>query len=192
MFRCHQPGYCFLAVGQGYALPADQPKTSRVGGHGRSRRWGSRRGLSLLEVVLALSILGIATGILSSILFQAADTGLKSRRITQAELICEAKMAEAISGSLPLQVISWTPASTVDGTNWYYSMELLPAQMPSMIGIGISVTDDLGMSESPRPLARLVQWMIDPSLGLDVKPVPEATATEATGASTSGAAGGGL
>ena len=192
MLRCHCPPRPSLALGLGYSRQAQRP-TPRCGGElwPRGRCLGPR-GLSLLEVVLALSILGIATGILSSILFQAADTGLKSRRITQAELICEAKMAEVISGSLPLQVISWTPASTVDGTNWYYSMELLPAQMPSMIGIGISVTDDLGMSESQRPLARLVQWMIDPSLGLDVKPVPETTATEATAASASGAAGGGL
>ncbi len=143
-----------------------------------------REGLSLLEVVLALSILGIATAILSSIMQQATDNGLKSRRMTQAQMVCEAKLAEAVSGSLPLQVTTWTPTISADGSNWYYAMELVPAEVPNMIGIAISVNDDTGMSESQqRPLSRLVQWIIDPNLGLDTKP---AATTDETSGTTSG------
>jgi hypothetical protein len=96
-------------------------------------------------------------------------------------MVCEIKMAEAMSGAIALQSTGWMPAATTDGTNWYYMLELLPAEVPNMIGIGILATDEIGMSESQRPLARLVQWMIDPNLGLDTKPVTEATDTSATG-----------
>lgn len=147
----------------------------------------SRRGLSLLEVLLALSILGIATGILASIMHQAADNGLKARRMTQAQMICEAKMAEAISGAIPLQPTQWTPTTSADGTTWYYALELVSAEIPNMVGIGINATDEIGMSESSRPLSRLVQWIIDPNLGLDTKPATDPNATDPNAAGTGSA-----
>ena len=144
-----------------------------------------RTGLSLLEVVLALSILGIAVGILSTIMQQSADNGLRARRMTQAQLVCESKMAEAVAGALPLQSTQWTPVASVDATTWYYSLEVIQAEQPNMIGVEIQVNDELAMAESQRPLSRLVQWIIDPSLGLDTKPDPTTTdsATGAAGAS---------
>jgi general secretion pathway protein I len=145
----------------------------------RSRSY-PRVGLSLLEVVLALSILGIAVGILSTIMQQSADNGLRARRMTQAQMVCESKMAEAMAGALQLQSTQWTPVASVDGTSWYYSLEVIPAEQPNMIGVVIQVNDDLAMTESQRPLARLVQWIIDPNLGLDTK--PETTTDSATGA----------
>ncbi len=144
-----------------------------------------RSGLSLLEVVLALSILGIAVGILATIMQQSSDNGLRARRITQAQLVCESKMAEAMTGALPLQSTQWTPVASIDGSSWYYSLEVIPAEQPNMMGVVIQVNDELAMTESQRPLTRLVQWIIDPSLGLDTKPVTTTTdsANSAAGAS---------
>ena len=133
-------------------------------------RSGDTNGLSLLEVMLALSILGIAVGILSTIMQQSADNGLRARRITQAQMVCESKMAEAIAGALPLQSTQWTPVASVDATTWYYSLEVIQPEQPNMIGVVIQVNDELAMAESQRPLTRLVEWIIDPSLGLDTKP----------------------
>ncbi len=141
-----------------------------------------RKALSLLEVVLALSILGIATGILSTIMQQSADNGLRARRMTQAEMVCESKMAEAMAGALPLQSTQWTSIASIDGTTWYYSLEVIQAEQPNLIGVVIQVNDELAMTESQRPLSRLIQWIIDPSLGLDTKPAAE---TDTTGQSTS-------
>jgi hypothetical protein len=122
---------------------------------------------------------------------QAADNGLKARRMTQAQMICEGKMAEAISGAIPLQPTQWTPSTSADGSTWYYALELVPAEIPNMVGIGINVTDEIGMSESSRPLSRLVQWIIDPNLGLDTKPAtdPNATSTSAAGSGSSSTTG---
>ena len=80
-------------------------------------RSNNRSGLSLLEVVLALSILGIAVGILSTIMQQSADNGLRARRMTQAQMVCESKMAEAMAGALPLQSTQWTPVASIDGAS---------------------------------------------------------------------------
>jgi hypothetical protein len=121
---------------------------------------------------------------------QAADNGLKSRRMTQAQMVCEAKMAEAISGALPLQATQWTPTSSLDGTAWYYALELVPAEIPNMVGIAVSINDETAMNESSsRPLARLVQWIIDPNLGLDTKPVTDTTSTDGSGGTSTTTSG---
>lgn len=147
-----------------------------------------RNGLSLLEVILALSILGVATGILSTIMQQSADNGLRSRRMTQAQMVCESKMGEAMAGALPLQSTQWTPVASMDGASWYYSLEIIQAEQPNLIGVVIQVNDELAMKESQRPLSRLVQWIIDPSLGLDTKPTTTQTDTTGQSTGTTGAA----
>ena len=146
-----------------------------------------RYGLSLLEVMLALSILGIAVGILSTIMQHSSDTGLRARRMTQAQMVCESKLAEAMAGALPLESTQWTPVASIDGAAWYYSLEVIQAEQPNMIGVVIQVNDELAMTESQRPLTRLVQWIIDPNLGLDTK--PESTGTTTTGQSTAATGG---
>ena len=139
-----------------------------------------RTALSLLEVVLALSILGISTAILSSILQHSADNGSRARRMTQAQLVCESKMSEAMAGALPLQSTQWSPVAGTDGTSWYFSLEVVQAEQPNLIGVVIQVNDELGMTESQRPLTRLVQWIIDPSLNLDTKPTTTDSGTSAS------------
>ena len=62
------------------------------------------------------------------------------------------------------------PVASVDATTWYYSLEVIQPEQPNMIGVVIQVNDELAMAESQRPLTRLVEWIIDPSLGLDTKP----------------------
>lgn len=145
----------------------------------------ARRGLSLLEVMLALSILGVATAILAQVMRQASDSGLRARRLTQAQLLCESKMSEAVLGAVSLQSGGqWTPIATLTGT-WYYSVATVGTEQTSMIGILVQVTDAEGMQSQPnRPLARLVQWIIDPSLQLDTKSTDEEE--EASSASSSG------
>lgn len=174
------------------SIRSQKNQTSQIGRleqTGQARRSISKRhGLSLLEVVLALSILGIATGILSTIMQQSSDNGLRSRRMTQAQMVCESKMAEAMAGALPLQSTQWTSVASIDGASWYYSLEVIQAEQPNLIGVVIQVNDELAMRESQRPLSRLVQWIIDPSLGLDTKPAP--TETDTTGQSTGTTAAG--
>ncbi len=53
----------------------------------------------------------------------------------------------------------------------YYSLDVLQPEQPNLIGVIIQINDELAMVESQRPLCRLVQWIIDPALGLDTKPI---------------------
>jgi general secretion pathway protein I len=151
----------------------------------------SRAGLSLLEVMLALSILGVSTAILSQILQIGTDNGLRARRITQAQMLCESKMNEVVLGSVSTQSTTWTPITIgVANAEWFFQVETIAAEQPSLIGVVVSVSDSPSISENRPPLARLVQWIIDPSLGMDSKSTSDPAATDASsgGSTSSGAA----
>jgi len=152
----------------------------------------NRIGLSLLEVMLALSILGVSTAILSQILQIGTDNGLRARRITQAQMLCESKINEVVLGSVATQSTTWTPITVgVANADWFFQIETIAAEQPSLIGVVVSISDAQGISENRPPLARLVQWIIDPSLGMDTKTATDPAATDTTSGSSSSATTGG-
>lgn len=151
-----------------------------------------RKGISLLEVVLSLAILAMSAGILAQISWTATDNGLIAHRLATAQILAESKMAEIVTGAIPLQgAVGWSPITDIvpSGT-WYYQVQTVTAVRPDMVGVRLSITDEAGMSEN-REMFFVVRWMIDPSLGLDTLPASTGT-NSGTGASTgaSGSAGG--
>jgi len=150
-----------------------------------------KRGLSLLEVMLALSILGVSTAILSQILQIGSDNGLRARRITQAQMLCESKMNEILLSSATTQNVSWTPMTIgVADAEWYYQLQNISAEQKHLIGVVVSISDAQGIRQNNPPLARLVQWIVDPSLGLDAKTTAGSTESAVTQSPTSTSSGG--
>ena len=141
-----------------------------------------RKGISLLEVVLSLAILAMSAGILAQISWTATDNGLIAHRLATAQILAESKMAEIVTGAIPLQgAVGWTPITDiVPSGNWYYQVQTVTAVRPDMVGVRLSITDEAGMTEN-REMFFIVRWMIDPSLGLDTLPA----ATNSSGASGS-------
>ncbi len=152
-----------------------------------------RRGLSLLEVMLALVILGVAVAILAQAMQVAADSGVRSRDMMAAQLICESTMAEVVAGLTSTQSPTWIPvsmkASVVD---WYYKIETLQTEQPDMVGIRVMVTDDPERTSNRPNDYQLVRWIIDPNLGLDSLPESsdQAQGGSSSATSSSGSAGG--
>ena len=156
----------------------------------------TRTGLSLLEVVLALAILGIAVGILAQSMQLSSDNATRSQMQAQAQLMCESKMSEVVAGAIQIQPQDWMPISGIVGTGqWYYSIQTMAAAQPNMIGVVVSVTDNISNPTSSSNNYQLVRWVIDPNLGLDKLPDPSATDSSstsgsgATGASSSASGG---
>lgn len=141
-----------------------------------------RRGMSLLEVVLALAILAMSAAILASITRTATDNGLIAHRLATAQILAESKMAEVVTGAIPLQgAVGWTQITDmVPSGTWYYQVQSETATRKDMVGIRLSVTDQAGMDEN-REVFYIVRWMIDPNLGLDTMP----TQSDASGTGTS-------
>ncbi len=161
-----------------------------------SRKWKAPRrcGLSLLEVILALTILAISVALLSQVTRQSTDNGLMAQRLATAQMLCESKMSEVLAGAIPLTPGSWTAITDTTRTgSWYYQIQTETAQRKDMIGVRLSISDNPNTTTENPELYFLVRWMIDPSLGLDS--LPESTSGTAsggaTGGSTSGAASAG-
>lgn len=154
----------------------------------RHARKNIRLGMSLLEVVLALAILAMSAAILASIARTATDNGLIAHRLATAQILAESKMAEIVTGAIPLQgAVGWMPITdTVPSGVWYYQLQTEAASRKDMVGVRLSVSDQAGVDEN-KEVFYIVRWMIDPSLGLDTMP----TQSDASGNSTSSASGSG-
>jgi len=152
-----------------------------------------RTGFSLLEVMLALSILGVSTAILAQILQIGSDNGLRARRITQAQMLCESKMNEIILGSTTTQSATWTPLSLGDAdAEWFFQIQNISAEQKSLVGVVVSISDAQSIKQNSKPLARLAQWIVDPSLNLDKKATTASSATGTGSSSTSSSTGSSL
>ncbi|MFN3191894.1 MAG: hypothetical protein ACE361_15390 [Aureliella sp.] len=135
-----------------------------------------RHALSLLEVVLALAILAVATAYLATAMEQATTNGLKSQRLTQAELVAESVVNQVIAGVIPSDPVTWTPYVTSRGeTDWMYQIQQVQTELEGMVGFQVAVQQlgsNTGVVETSFDMFAN-RWIIDPELQLDVPPAEE-------------------
>lgn len=155
------------------------------------RVWSERgpaqvKGISLLEVVLALAILAMSGAILAQVASNATDNGLMAHRLATAQILAESKMAEVVTGAITIQGSSgWLPITDpVPNGTWYYSVQTVNAVRPNMIGIRLAITDADGQTDN-KELFYIVRWMIDPNLGLDTPP----SSSDSSGSASTGSTG---
>jgi len=149
-----------------------------------------RTGFSLLEVMLALSILGVSAAILAQIMQIGSDNGLRARLITQAQMLCESKMNEIVLSSTTTQSATWTPLTLGDANaEWFFQIQNISAEQKSLVGVVVSISDAESIKQNGKPLARLVQWIVDPSLNLDKKPTIDNSGTNLSSSSSSASSG---
>jgi type II secretion system protein I len=147
---------------------------------------GLKPGLSLLEVVLALAILGAAGAMLAQSMQVATDAGMQARDQALAELLAESKLSEVIAGAFPPnQNTDWMPIETVvEPGRWHFKIVNQPTLTEGMLGVQVWVTDDPQMQKERPIQVMLTRWTIDPNMGLDVLPADSSTSGTASTSST--------
>lgn len=183
----------------GFARPGDLPARGRR----RRRRCGrprprvhvakSRRraGLTLLEVILAIAILGGALVVIGELIRTGSRSAQNARELTIAQILAESTMNEVAAGLIPATSTSTQVLET--NPDWMYSLQVDPA--PNQQGL-LLVTVTMNQSDPVRGRElsySLVRWMLDPSIELGVDPTAEGMGTDgggSSGASGSGGAGG--
>ncbi len=124
-------------------------------------RSSSRRGFSLLEVLLSMAILGMAIATIGELVRVGSLAAANTRDMTSAQLLAETKMSELTSGLYPLSPV----ADAVDeyDPQWNYSVEIEQIDQEGLIAVQISVIQNL--PESQRPVQyQLVRWMREDDL----------------------------
>jgi prepilin-type N-terminal cleavage/methylation domain-containing protein len=145
------------------------------------RRAVRRRGLTLMEVMLAIAILGGAMAVMGELVRIGARSAAEARDLATAQLLCETKMAEITLGIVPPEVIAPTPVETLDADNqWLYSVETAAAEQEGLIVVQVTVQQDVDPQQQPISYS-LTRWMIDPNLQLEL----QESSSEVTGSETS-------
>lgn len=166
-----------------------------------------RRGISLLEVVLALAILAVASAYLAQSMHIATENALRAEAQTQAEMVAESVMSQVVAGLLSTQGVTWTPysnpnpfgsaAAFSDPTSqWMYMVTTMSTEVKGMLCVQVGVKEVVaGQPDDGKIEFYVNRWIIDPSLGLDTPPTTDTTSTgtgtSSTGSSSTGSTSGG-
>jgi prepilin-type N-terminal cleavage/methylation domain-containing protein len=144
----------------------------------------NRRGLSLLEVMVALAILGGALAAITQLVRLGAQSGVAARENTTAQLLCEAKLAEITAGILPADPGGPWQFDLPEHAEWLYYVDTQPLPQAGLVELRVTVFQD--KPESIRPISfQLVRWIQDPGLVFS-DPLEEEAAMSETGVATNG------
>ena len=170
-----------------------------------------RRAFSLLELILALSILIGALAVIGELMRGGLRNAQAARDLSQAQLLCETRLAEIQAGAASAEPAGQTPAP--DHPGWLISVEreTSSSQNSSSSSFGQSATGAQGFSgtvslykvrvtvEQDREQYRnpvkfsLSQWMIDPTVSaVQLQPLVDpgiAASASQGGSSQSGTSG---
>ncbi len=135
-----------------------------------------RQGFSLLEVILAMSILVGAIAVTGELVRLGTLSAARARDLTQAQLICESKLGEIVAGITPAEAISAAPYEL--DAEWLYSVEIGAIDVPGTVLLRVIVAQNLSPAQRPVEfsLMRLIQ---DPGVELAEAPSVE-TGSEAS------------
>lgn len=121
---------------------------------------GSRRaGLSLLEVILSIAILGGAMVVIGQLLNLGYRSAVEAKIRSDANILADSKMAEVAAGVLELQSAAERPFN--ENPDWLYSVQV--QQSPQLGLLMVTVTVEQSPVSSANPISfSLVRFVPDP------------------------------
>lgn len=126
--------------------------------------------MSLLEVILAIAILGGALAVIGELVRLGSRNAAQARDLTTAQLYCETKLNALAAGIDEPSAVSAAPLD--DSGEWIYFVESQQVDEQGMLSVKVTVM------QTPEAIARpvsfsLSRWIVDPA-------VEEAAAAEAS------------
>jgi general secretion pathway protein I len=116
------------------------------------------RAFTLIEVILALVVLGGALAILGEVMQLANSSAVDARAETQAQLLASSVMDEIMAGLQDDSPVTRQPLDTDDATGWLYSVETGTCEVEGVFPLVVSVEQDLEPRFNPVKF-QLVRWM---------------------------------
>ena len=97
----------------------------------------SRRGLSLLEVILAIAILAGAIAAIGELVRGGLISATDARDYTRAEIYAESIMSQIVAGVLPATAIGDSPVE--DDVNFNYAVQVLNVDDAGLLEVQVTV-----------------------------------------------------
>ena len=121
-----------------------------------------RRGLSLLEAILATGIFIASMALIGELLQLGLLATRSNRETTIALLRCESKMEELVAGIESLELVDEAIPFPED-PNWQWMVEVEPTEVEGLLWVSV-VVERLDENDEPDLEQRLTRLMTDPSL----------------------------
>lgn len=156
-----------------------------------ARRRCRTRGFSLLEVMLALAILGGAIVVLGEAGRFALENARVARDLATAQLLCETKLAELACGMErpdAVQGAFLAEGNAPGAPAWLYFIETATIDQQGLLAVQVTVSQDLPPEKRPIECT-LVRWMIDPEIELLWEEASAASEEAAGGGASSSSSG---
>jgi type II secretion system protein I len=153
----------------------------------------ARPGISLLEVLAALSIFLISFAALGHLVQSSADRALDVQLQSQAARLAQSKLHEVVWGIEPLSSSSGSFDDDPNDTGWQWTLDCEQGNITNLWNVTVTVHRDL--IDSTHIEFTLNQMVLDPSMRGSTFDTPAADTTPDTnttsGSSGAGATGGG-
>ena len=91
----------------------------------------------MLEVILAIAILGMALVVIGELLRVGFRSAADAQQRSEAQMACDSKMAEVVSGVLPLESVSGGKIEEFDG--WEYDVMVDDGQFDGLLQVKVTV-----------------------------------------------------
>lgn len=131
-----------------------------------------RRGLSLLEVILAIAVLGGSLAVIGELIRTGTRHAEEARELATAQILCESRLESVAAGILGTESVSAAPCEEDD--RFQYSIEVTTLDESNLLEVRVTVEQTA--SEHSQPLSfSLVRWMIAPSTTGDDGTTPPTT-----------------
>jgi prepilin-type N-terminal cleavage/methylation domain-containing protein len=148
------------------------------------------RGLTLLEVILAIAILGGALAVIGELIRIGSRAAASARDLTTAQLYAETKLNSLAAGIEEPTAISAAPLD--DSGEWIYFVEPQEADEAGMIAVRVTVMQSPDQVAQPVTFS-LSRWILDPAVveaAAALEAEMKAKAQEQLAAAQSGQSGG--
>lgn len=138
----------------------------------------SRQGFSLLEVLLATSILIGSAIVLVELVTIGNRHASSARELSKSQLICQSKLNEILAHAAPVAQVRPTPSE--EDPRWVVWIDLVPTAHEGLVALEVNAAYE-PTPKKQRSRCTLVRWVRDPKgkAGADPQgPVPDATLGE--------------
>jgi type II secretory pathway pseudopilin PulG len=113
----------------------------------------------LLEVILAIAILGTAIAVIGQLMNIGYRAAVEARLRTDAGLLCDTKMAELAAGVLELKSV--TEQSIVEAPGWNYTIDVQNGLQLGLLVVTVTVAQSSDEVVDPISMS-IVRFMPDP------------------------------
>ena len=124
-----------------------------------ARPLSTRHGLTLLETILALAILGVSMAVVGELVRIGARHAATARDLTTAQIHCESILNEIAAGAIAPSSVEGQPCEF--DNEWVYSVATSTVSQPGVIAVEVTVSRAGDTSAKPVN-CKLVRWIVDP------------------------------